>query len=80
MYMKKSVGPISALIVGHPLIQLWSGGSVSHPASTRQFSVGGPGGEAPGSSEDLAFYNTKMIKTERLFVFLNFWGKLSHPA
>ena len=41
MYMKKSVGPVSALTVRHSLIQLGSG------ASTRQVSGGGSRGRSP---------------------------------
>ena len=77
MYMKKCVGPVGALIVGHFLIQLGSGGAVSPPASTGQVFGGGPGGKAPGSSKDLVFSTSQ---TARLFVFLSFWAELSHPA
>ena len=36
-----------------------SGDAVSSPASPGQSLGGGPGGEGPGSTEDLAFYNIK---------------------
>ena len=55
MYMEKSVGPVGALIVGHSLIQLWSGGAVSPPASTAQVSGGGPWGEPPKALKILHF-------------------------
>ena len=69
MYMRKNVGPVGALTVGHSLIQLGSGGTVSPPACTGQVFGGGPGNKAPGSSKDLVFYTSKIA---RLFVFLSF--------
>ena len=85
MYMKKRVGLVGALTVGHSLIQLGSGGAVSLPpppplASTGQVSGRSPGGEAHGSSEDLVFYCTKMIKNSKIICFLGFWAELSHPG
>ena len=79
MYMKENVGPVGALTVGHSLIQLGSGGVVSPPASTEQVSGGGPGAST-GSSEDLAFYNTKMIKNSKIICIFEFLGELFHPA
>ena len=78
MYMKKSVGSVGALTVGHSLIQLWSEGAVSSPppASTGQVSGGGSGGEAPGSFEDLVFYNTKMIKNSKIICIFEFLGRI----
>ena len=40
-------------------IQLGVWGAVSPPAGPGQLFGGGPGGEAPGSSEDTSFYSTK---------------------
>ena len=74
--IQKSVGPVGALTVGHSLIQLGSGGAVSPPASTGQVSGGGPGGEGPGSSEDLVFYNTKMIKNNKIICIFEFLGRI----
>ena len=73
---EKSVGPVGALTVGHSLIQLGSGGAVSPEASTGQVSGGGPGGKAPGSSEDLVFYNTKMIKTSKIICIFEFLDRI----
>ena len=72
----ESVGPVGALTVARSLIQLGSGGAVSPPASTGQVSGGGPEGEAPGSSEDLVFYNTKMIKNNKIICIFQFLGRI----
>ena len=76
MYMKTGVGPVGALTVGHSLIQLGSGGTVSPPSSTGRVYGGGPGGEAPASSEDLVFYNTKMIKNSNIICIFEFLGRI----
>ena len=75
---EKSVGPVGALTVGHSLIQLGSRGAVGPlpPGSTGQVSGGGPGGQAPGSSEDLVLYNTKMIKNSKTICIFEFLGRI----
>ena len=73
--MKKSVGPVGILPVGHSLIQL-GGGPVSPSAGTGQVSGGGSGGKAPGSSKDLAFYNTEMIKNSKIICIFEFLGRI----
>ena len=54
----------------------WVWGAVSPPESTGQVSGGGPGGEAPGSSEDLVFYNTKMITNNKTICMFEFLGRI----
>ena len=73
---EKSVGSVGAMTVVHSLIQLGSGGAVSPPASTGQVSGRGPGGEALESSEDLAFWNTKMIKNSKIICIFEFLGRI----
>ena len=50
MYMKKSVGPVGEMTVGHCLIQMRSGGSKA----------------GPRISEDLAFCTTKNGKNNKI--------------
>ena len=77
MYMKNSVGPVGALTVGYSLIQLGSGDAVSPPPSEYRAGLWwGPGVEAPGSSEDLVFYNTKMVKTSKIICIFQFLGRI----
>ena len=73
---EKSVGPVGALTICHSLIQVGSGDAVNPPASTRQVSGRGPGGKAPRSSEDLIFYNTKMIKNSKIVCIFEFLGRI----
>ena len=74
---EKSVGPGDAMTADHSLIQLGSGGAGSPPTGTGQVSGGG---EAPGSSEDLVLYTTKMVKNSKIICIFEFLGKLSHPT
>ena len=48
-----------AMTDGQCCIQVGSGGAVSPPAGPGQSLGGGPGGEGPGITEDLAFYNIR---------------------
>ena len=62
------------MTVGHCPIQLGVGGVLQAPAGPGQSPGGGPGGKAPGSSEDPAFCNTKKrSKTYSHSVILTFF-------
>ena len=66
MYIKISIGLVGAMIVGHCLIQMRSGGAVSPPQGPRLVSGGGIGANPPESPKILHLHCQKWSKTTRL--------------
>ena len=55
---------------GHCCIQLGAWGCCKSLAGSGQNRGGGPGGEGPGSTEDLAFYNIKNRLKNHFYIAL----------
>ena len=81
MYVKKSVGPVGAMTIGHSLVQLGSGGTVRLPGRIQGRSLVGVQEAKPLEAPKILYFAlSKWSKTARLSVFLSFWAELSHPA